>query len=309
MMSIYSVLLCCSVLLLSVGYDKEGWRGITPLTSSRADVERLLGRCPQNAGASCLYETDTEQIMVVYSDGPCEKAWPFGYDVKEDTVIQIEISPLTHTDISDSGFKLDDFEKRVNADGGLLYVSGAKGITLRVFGPKLGSIVYGPTSDQNKLLCTQILGNGSHKGEVVTNPHERFYAYGEVTGQEEVKILKSFAEALRHQSNVHGYIIVYAGERSFKDEAARRIRCQVQYLTKQQMIDSQRFTALEGGYRQKREVELYVLSKQHPPLLPFPTVRPSRVKIIEEGPSEPNILLQLCQPSLTAAAFQAYKPR
>ena len=61
-------LLLLIFLVLPVG-AKE-WRGITPLKSTRADVERLLGK-PNELGR---YETQNERVTITYSDDPCSNA-------------------------------------------------------------------------------------------------------------------------------------------------------------------------------------------------------------------------------------------
>ncbi len=44
------------------------WRGIIPLKSTRADVERLLGKTNQLG----RYEIQNERVTIWYSEGPCE---------------------------------------------------------------------------------------------------------------------------------------------------------------------------------------------------------------------------------------------
>ena len=70
------------------------WRGITPLKSTRADVERLLGK-PNQLGR---YEIQNERVSITYSEGPCNGA--FGSLAKDnceclvakDTVLKIAVT-------------------------------------------------------------------------------------------------------------------------------------------------------------------------------------------------------------------------
>src|SRR5690349_3773129 len=71
------------------------WRGIVPLKSTRADVERFLGK-PNELG---LYEVNGEHVTIIYSEGPCiglyrslEKA-NCKCLVSKDTVLSIYIEP------------------------------------------------------------------------------------------------------------------------------------------------------------------------------------------------------------------------
>ena len=47
------------------------WRGLTPLKSTRADVERSLGK-PNELGR---YESQNERVIITYSEGPCNGAF------------------------------------------------------------------------------------------------------------------------------------------------------------------------------------------------------------------------------------------
>jgi hypothetical protein len=70
------------------------WRGITPLKSTRDDVERLLGK-PNQLGR---YEIQNERVTFTYSEGPCNDA--FGTLAKanceclvaKDTVLKIAVT-------------------------------------------------------------------------------------------------------------------------------------------------------------------------------------------------------------------------
>jgi hypothetical protein len=72
----------------------KSWRGITPLKSTRADVERLFGK-PNDRGR---YEMENERAYIIYSEGPCI----VGYQnlgkpkcecfVEEGTVLRIAVS-------------------------------------------------------------------------------------------------------------------------------------------------------------------------------------------------------------------------
>ena len=52
----------------------QGWRGIVPLHSTRADVERLVGSPMTPNGIT--YDLKNERVNVVYSDGGCAKGQP-----------------------------------------------------------------------------------------------------------------------------------------------------------------------------------------------------------------------------------------
>lgn len=79
--------------LVSEGRAKE-WRGIVPLKSTKADVERLLGKPNRLA----RYEIGNERVSVLYSEGPCEGAYQaLAKDnceclLAKDTVVKIAVT-------------------------------------------------------------------------------------------------------------------------------------------------------------------------------------------------------------------------
>jgi len=82
----------CSILVLITACSSQAkeWRGITPLHSTRADVERLIGPPAMDHGDTVVYETDKERASIEYSKGPCTgSAW----SVPVNTVLNIWIAP------------------------------------------------------------------------------------------------------------------------------------------------------------------------------------------------------------------------
>jgi len=89
------------LLVLSFGHpldepiSMKGWRGIQPLHSTRADVEKLLGSpvdkndCVHNV---CRYYLPDLNVQFYYSRGDC-KSGRGVWDAPPDTVEQITINP------------------------------------------------------------------------------------------------------------------------------------------------------------------------------------------------------------------------
>lgn len=99
------------VLVSTVG-AKE-WRGITPLKSTRVDVERLFGK-PNQLGR---YEIQNERVTITYSEGPCSGA--FGALAKanceclvaKDTVLKIAVTFDTAVKVSELGINKSKYER------------------------------------------------------------------------------------------------------------------------------------------------------------------------------------------------------
>src|SRR3954464_4038317 len=94
---------CLIFLTANLCFGKE-WRGIIPLHSTRADVERLIG-LPTSPGGS-EYSLKDEHVVILYSGRPCEKDKRDGLNVAPDTVLTITVSPRKEQTISNLNLDL-----------------------------------------------------------------------------------------------------------------------------------------------------------------------------------------------------------
>jgi len=86
----------------AIQVQAEAWRGIVPLKSTRADVERLLGK----PGEHGRYQFTNERAYIAYAGtGQCAKVNGCLCKVSEDTVISIYVE--LEAEMSFSGLKLD----------------------------------------------------------------------------------------------------------------------------------------------------------------------------------------------------------
>lgn len=83
----------------------NAWRGITPLHSTREEVERLLGKHQRTIGAKSIYESKRETVDILYSKGPCELSGVELWNVAKDVVIWLKVIPATKLFVKD--LKLD----------------------------------------------------------------------------------------------------------------------------------------------------------------------------------------------------------
>jgi hypothetical protein len=103
---IMAMLLSACLPLVAQG---KGWRGIVPLRSTRADVERLLG--PGNNGH---YQFDAERVHVNYLEGKCNPVNGCLCLVPKGTVISIYVQ--LEIEMRFSGLNIDKkkYEKFVS---------------------------------------------------------------------------------------------------------------------------------------------------------------------------------------------------
>lgn len=143
------------------------WSGITPLKSTRSDVEKILGQpeawsVARHGGS---YKTKEGTVSVEYSTGFCNADPRGGWNVPELTVVTVTISPIDQNQ-KFSALKLDMSKFGRHPDPGSLhladYTNETDGVvitvdtsdnTVRRFG-------YFPSAKYDQLMCKNIKSFG-----------------------------------------------------------------------------------------------------------------------------------------------------
>lgn len=273
---------------LSVPAQTKGWRDIVPLRSTRADVERVLGPPVQTISEySVLYRTSTETVMVQYAQGlPCGIGQKYSqWRVPRDTVESLLVTPTQTIHISDLGIDESKYEKRqgghVRED--VYYINEQTGESLRVFMDEVKGMSYFPGKLAKDLRCPGLASRPDIKCQGLAPP--RFDFYGDVSLERERSLLDNFSIALKDEPNRTGFIISYAGKRARFGEAKARAQRAKNYLVKERHFDSNRLKAVDGGYREAAEVELYVVPAGMCAPSPAPTIDPRDAKIVKAARS------------------------
>lgn len=129
----------------------ESWNGITPLRSTRRDVERILGKENENG----YYQQEIGKVRIVYGSGEKDSKNCIGR-APTDVVAWININldiPMSLSDLKmkDKGFKrirnnhLPDVFDTSNAKLGITYSLGRKDM-------EVYSITYWPTKNDCEKL-------------------------------------------------------------------------------------------------------------------------------------------------------------
>lgn len=259
-------------LILTQTIEAKDWRGIVPLRSTRADVERLLGQPEKGLGS--IYQTGSETISVSYSEKPCD----YGWQVPLNTVISIIVHPKNP--LGFATLKLDErkYEKRKDPHHEYLYyyVNQEEGInyTLDAEAGVVKSIEYYSPSKDNTLRCANAMNSPGGTKHII-----RFDEYVNAPANQK-KRLDSFAAALRQDATQQGYVLVYAGRRSRPDEAQVKALWIRNYLVKMKRLDDGRIHTINGGHREQATVELYLVPSGATPPSPTQTLRPEEIRII-----------------------------
>lgn len=154
-MAVFLLLLLNLVLSSASPSSLAGWRGIVPLHSKRADVERLLG--PETNWCKCGYYLDDVNLTFVYSSGNCKSGGSGGWDVPPDTVLRIIVYPKPHPQLSDLHIDMSRFSKR--HDGHLesivSYVNDEEGLIIEVDEDtdSVNGFYYVPAKKDKLLRC------------------------------------------------------------------------------------------------------------------------------------------------------------
>ena len=121
------------------------WKGVIPLHSTRADVEKIFGipkKTYKDAFYESAYETELETIRVEYSEGRCHENRYSVWKVPKDTVIRVSVSPK-------GDMSIPQFKKLFPQN------------FTRLVDPNLPSHVHYRNDDGSVGFTTKILRNGS----------------------------------------------------------------------------------------------------------------------------------------------------
>jgi hypothetical protein len=148
-----------SILFLSISVQGKEWRGIVPLRSTRADVERLIGKPNFKYG---IYDLEDARVDILYSSAPCTVGLQGAWNVPPDTVINITLSPKRNMLFSQLRINFRRFKKTQGAPAQqyATYTDEEEGITYVVFEGEgedygmISKIYYGPKAKDKKLQCS-----------------------------------------------------------------------------------------------------------------------------------------------------------
>ena len=243
----------------------QGWRGIVPLHATRADVEALIGPPMQPNGRT--YDLKNERVNVVYSDGSCDKS-KTEWNVPADTVIGITVYPQTKLLISDVRTDLNNFEKFIdphNPDS-VSYSNKEEGIGIGTrSNGEVVVIEYFPAAKDSHVRCPKFSAHQLSNDEMA---YFKFDEYSSLSFTDEKARLDNFAIRLLREPKMKGYIIIYSDQGMLSSEAQARAKRAKDYLVRARGLDAVRIVTVDGGRRERFEVELYALpSSISPPSL------------------------------------------
>ncbi|HEX6189903.1 MAG TPA: hypothetical protein VFZ40_17635 [Pyrinomonadaceae bacterium] len=102
----------------------------------------------------------------------------------------------------------------------------------------------------------------------------KFDSYADLPTDDEAARLDAFAEALRNQSHLRGYLIGYNQTNVAPGVFLRRLYGDQRYLVEMRGLASSRVVVIEGGYRERLTIELWLVPNDSTPPTPNPTSSP-----------------------------------
>ena len=179
------ILITAACLLLSPASGvaaAEGWRGIVPLHSTSADVERVLGSPDRVWMGIYFYEFEKETVKFFFSKGACgtdSSEW----DVPRDTVVAISVSPKPNRlKFADLRLEESKFKKERDREVGDVYhyINEEEGVTYEVdtsYDDAVTLISYYPAAKDAGLRCPPrritAPGGAQAKSKAKGNPRRR----------------------------------------------------------------------------------------------------------------------------------------
>ena len=166
------------------------------------------------------------------------------------------------------------------------YLDSEDGITVTVVMDVVQSIMYGSSAKDRIYKC------GEYKYAAPVAPgtklkgmeHYPFDVFGNISYEDAKARLDTFVirlfELKKEEPKWRGYIVVYAGRRSYLGEAQYKANCYKNYLGRVRKMDPASLYAADGGFREEMAVQLYLgRSDYYPPIL-IPTVSPKKAQVI-----------------------------
>lgn len=170
------------LLLCAFSTRAKEWRGIIPLHSTRADVERLLGPPTMDRGDTVVYENENERASIEYSKGgPCNSNANI-WNIPANTVVSIWVTPRQMY-LGDLKLDLKRYQKKQDWELPYIdnYLDEGQGVRYQIDESKsqmITLIEYFPAATDAKLRCPSTRPGSSNRRQVrkpKTNRRARLY--------------------------------------------------------------------------------------------------------------------------------------
>ena len=156
----FSCLIACLISLGSAQIPSTtDWRGLSPLKSTRMDVERTLGPPHQNIDKQLLtYRFDNMVVYFAFASNPnCQQQLSYiSWNVTSDTLTGIDVTFRPGPLVANTGIDLTKY-KKIEVEGDLLdhyaYFNADNSFAIEVGNNYLAGYHYQPGTTHENLRC------------------------------------------------------------------------------------------------------------------------------------------------------------
>jgi hypothetical protein len=283
-----NLLFMFSIVLGLQGTIQAGWQHIRPMQSTCEDVSRIFGgnACQKK---SVTYERPDELVTVVFSLHACDSRWPYEqYSAAQGTVIEVVVIPRYPKLISLSDLRLDksQFQRQGAGDiiGAVEYVNNAIGTRFTATtDDRIMALEYFPNSKYDHLRCFPDNTSRPTKADIYGASSQEIASYDPNSTREQALSLNKAATSIsirtkRNSSMPLVYIIAYAGRSSPVEEAGRFAEEAKKLLVTKYKIDRDRIVTIDGGIKERAQIQVFVRPLGAAPPRINPTIYPGSLR-------------------------------
>ena len=227
------------------------WRGIVPMRSTRADVERLLGPPKVNDFLASYYDFPTEFAVVEFQGDSCETECPPVWNVAIGTVISVGVIPKRYS--RKNKFLKSDYQVIHRSSGFDYFENEAEGLAVEEYKGAVTLVNYNHARRDRPSFCPS-------RRDCIVESQTKFDEYAPViTAADEKNRLDNYAIQLQTML-CRGAIIVYGPDRKARSKVLLRAEWAKRYLKSKGWFVDARILVVDGGYREDSGTELRIYS-------------------------------------------------
>ena len=234
--------ICALLILVAVTVVvAKDWRGIVPLKSTRADVERLLGPPHRSSESTWFYKLSNEIVVfsfeIVSCDswaGKCGIAW----NVPPGTVKWIGVIPRGNHR-KDEYLIAGDPKVYDTGSGFIQYSDNSAGLFIETYQNRVTLVNYEPKASDENLRCPRI-------NECIVDFVE-FDEYEKPSFEDEKARLENFLIAVNNSFG-RGTIEVVGPNKTARQKRMKRASRASRYGLKKLGLEEERILIIDGGF-------------------------------------------------------------
>jgi len=253
----------------TIALAKE-WRGITPLHSTRVEVERLLGPPANRAPIGLYYSLPDEIVVIRIQSESCDSfngQLGFGWDAPRGTVTEIGIIPkriLT----KDRFVNANDFKFEDGKAGFSYFTNDKDGLSVETYKGTVTLVTYSPPVTEASLHCPSVRN-------CCIDFFPRMDEYEALPFEDEKGRLDNFVFQMREWL-YRGALVVYGKTDQKRNQLLKRAQRAKRYLVQTRDLEPQRLLIVDGGYKERSitELHLYMIGGEISRVTVFPEREP-----------------------------------